>query len=308
MRHKPVLLREVLEILNIKPDGIYVDATVGCGGHALETAKRLKSGLLIGIDCDAEALRCAEETLRDFADKIKLIHASFRDLERILDELHIEAVDGILFDLGLSSLQLDSAHRGFSFQKDGPLDMRMDQDLKLTAKDIVNSYSSDELMHLFKKFGEERWAKRIAREIIRYRAHIEIQTTHQLAEIVKSAVPMAEKRKLDIHPATKVFQALRIAVNDELDNLKAGLQAGFSKLRQGGVMAVISFHSLEDRIVKNFFKEKARSCICPPELPICRCNKKVEAELLKLIRPSEQEIKENPRARSAKLRAVRKIS
>lgn len=307
MRHKPVLLREVLEVLNMKPEGIYVDATVGCGGHACETAKRLKSGLLIGIDCDKEALRCAEETLGDFATKIKLIKANFKDLANILDDLHIESVDGILFDLGVSSLQLESAHRGFSFQKEGPLDMRMDLSSKLTAKDIVNSYPADELAQLFKKFGEERWAKRIAREIVRQRAQAEIQNTKQLAEVVRSAIPMAARRRLHIHPATKVFQALRIAVNDELENLKIALQAGFSKLRKGGVMAVISFHSLEDRIVKDFFKEKAKSCICPPGLPICRCNKKVEASPFKLIRPSEQEIKGNPRARSAKLRAVRKI-
>lgn len=307
MRHKPVLLREALEALNIKSDGIYVDATVGCGGHAREIAKRLIDGLLIGIDCDAEALRCAEETLSDLAANTKLIHANFRELANILDGLHIGGVDGILFDLGVSSLQLDSARRGFSFQKEGPLDMRMDQSLKLTAKEIVNSYSAAELAQLFKEYGEERWAKRIAREIVKRRVHAEIQTTKQLAEIVKSAIPMAAQRKLFIHPATKAFQALRIAVNDELENLKAGLQVGFSKLRQGGVMAVISFHSLEDRIVKDFFKEKAQSCICPPELPVCRCNKKIEAELFKPIRPSEQEVKQNPRARSAKLRAARKI-
>lgn len=307
MRHKPVLLRGVLEVLDIKPDGIYVDATVGCGGHAKEIAKKLDKGLLICIDCDAEALRCAEETLSDFAAKIKLMHANFRDLAKLLDDLDIEAVEGILFDLGISSLQLDSAHRGFSFQKDGPLDMRMDQHLEITAKDIVNSYSAEELARLFKEFGEERWAQKIAREIIKYRARAEIQTTLQLAQIVESAIPMAAQRKLAIHPATKTFQALRMAVNDELENLKAGLQAGFSKLRQGGVMVVISFHSLEDRIVKNFFKEKAKGCICPPQLPACCCNKKIEAELFKLIRPSEQEIKENPRSRSAKLRAARKI-
>jgi len=307
MRHKPVLLREVLEILNIKPDGIYVDATVGCGGHAKEIAKRLDNGLLIGIDCDAEALRCAEEALSEFAAKIRLIHANFRDLDGILGDLHIEAVDGMLFDLGVSSLQLDSAQRGFSFQKEGPLDMRMDRSLKLTAKDIVNSYSVEELARLFKELGEERWANKIAREIVRHRARAEVQTTLQLAEIVKSVIPMAAQRKLGIHPATKVFQALRIAVNDELENLKEGLQTGFRKLRQGGVMAVISFHSLEDRMVKNFFKEKAQSCICPPQLPVCRCHKKIEAELFRLIRPSKREIEENPRARSAKLRAARKL-
>jgi len=307
MIHRPVLLHEVLNILDVKADGIYVDATVGCGGHAREIAKSLKQGRLIGIDLDQKALQCAEEDLRPFAEKIKLIQANFKDLELVLDSLGISKIDGILFDLGVSSLQLDSPARGFSFRYDSELDMRMDQNSKLTAKEIVNNYSAAELIKILKDFGEERWASRIVEEIIKRRAQGPISTTKQLAEIIESAIPKAAQQKLKIHPATKTFQALRIAVNSELENLQLGLEAGYRRLKKGGVMAVISFHSLEDRMAKNFFKEKAQSCICPPDLPVCRCGKVVEVELFKPITPSLEERTKNPRARSARLRAARKI-
>lgn len=301
------MLHEVLEILEIKADGIYVDATVGCGGHAREIAKRLKQGRLIGIDLDQQALRCAEDNLSPFAERIKLMQANFKDLEMVLDSLDISEIDGILFDLGVSSLQLDSSERGFSFRYDGELDMRMDQSSSLTAYEIVNNYPAAELIKILKEYGEERWASRIVAEIIRRRERGPIFTTKQLAEIIEQAIPKAAQRKAKIHPATKTFQALRIAVNSELENLQLGLEAGYRRLKKGGVMAVISFHSLEDRIVKNFFKEKAQSCICPPDLPVCRCGKIVEMELFKPITPSLEELTRNPRARSARLRAARKM-
>jgi len=301
MIHKPVLLKEVIELLDIKPDGIYLDATVGGGGHAYEIAKRLQNGLLIGLDWDAQALEYARRCLKPFKDKVKLIQANFRDLEGVLEGLDIDQADGMLFDLGLSSIHLDTPQRGFSFRRDGPLDMRMDRENNsLTAAEIVNTYSRDELIKILKEYGEERWAPRIANVIIEARRQRPLETTCQLAELVTGAIPAAARRKMKIHPATRTFQALRIEVNDELENLRLSLEAGFRRLALGGMIVVISFHSLEDRIVKRFFYAKAGKGTYLGE-------RLKEAELFKLVRPSSGEIAANPRARSAKLRVARKV-
>ncbi|MGQ9477312.1 MAG: 16S rRNA (cytosine(1402)-N(4))-methyltransferase RsmH [Candidatus Bipolaricaulia bacterium] len=291
--HKPVLLREVVELLEVKPGGTYLDCTVGGGGHAFEIAKRLDTGLLIGLDWDSQALEEARLRLEPFKGRVRLVRANFRDLEGVLDQLAIPQVEGLLFDLGLCAIHVDSPERGFSFRSDGPLDMRMDREGNpLTAAEIVNSYSRGELIRILREYGEERWAHRIADAIIRAREREPFERTLQLAELVVGAIPAPARRRMKIHPATRTFQALRIAVNDELGNLREGLAAGFRRLAPGGVMAVISFHSLEDRIVKRFFRSKA-------DLG--------EAEPFKLIRPTAFEVEENPRARSAKLRAARKV-
>ncbi|MFQ6117080.1 MAG: 16S rRNA (cytosine(1402)-N(4))-methyltransferase RsmH [Candidatus Bipolaricaulia bacterium] len=299
--HRPVLLRETLELLDVKPDGVYLDATVGGGGHACEIAKQLKEGLLIGLDWDGQALEHARERLKSFGDRVKLIQANFADLEEVLDRLDIDLVDGALFDLGLSSLHLDSPERGFSFRGDGPLDMRMDREHNtLTAAEIVNTYTREELIEILREYGEERWAPRIADAIIEARKRGPLERTRELADLIAGAIPAAPRRKMKIHPATRTFQALRIAVNDELENLQMGLEAAFRRLLPGGMIVVISFHSLEDRIVKRFFRSKAGKDAYLGERP-------VEAELFKLVRPGPEEVAANPRARSAKLRAARKV-
>jgi len=298
MIHKPVLLREVIKLLKIKPDGVYLDATVGGGGHAFEIAKRLESGELIGLDWDSQALAHARKRLEPFKDRVRLIQANFADLEEVLDRLEVDQVDGVLFDLGLSSLQVESPARGFSFRTNGPLDMRMDREHNtLTAAEVVNTYSRDELVRILREYGEERWAPRIAGAIIEARP---LETTRELAELVAGAIPPAARRKMKIDPATRTFQALRIAVNDELANLRMGLEAGFRRLKPGGMIVVISFHSLEDRIVKRFFRAKAGKDSYLGDRP-------VEAELFKLVRPTAEEVAANPRARSARLRAARKV-
>lgn len=311
MKHQPVLLREVLEYLQIKPDGVYVDATVASGGHALEIVRKLAHGRLIALDLDPQALEIARETLQDYLEYVKLVHANYRELERVLDELNIVEVNGVLLDLGLSSLQLADPRRGFSFQRDAPLDMRFDPDAPLTARDIVNEYPREELIKILKEYGEERWAARIALEIVRARERAAIETTSQLASLVEQAIPKPAQRKYlqghGIHPATRTFQALRIAVNDELENVREGLEAAFRRLASGGRLVAISFHSLEDRIVKRFMREKARGCICPPDFPICQCGRVPEAELLGEATPSLEELSQNPRARSARLRALQKL-
>jgi 16S rRNA (cytosine1402-N4)-methyltransferase len=311
--HEPVLVREVLKHLDVREDGIYVDATVGAGGHALEIAKRLRPprGRLLGLDVDPDALEMARDTLRDYLDRAELVRASYTELERVLDERKIESVDGALFDFGLSSLQLADPARGFSFQLDAPLDMRFDLENPVTARAIVNTYSQQELARILREHGEERWAGRIAAEIVRAREREPIETTGQLVEIVLRAVPKPAQReyweKRGIHPATRTFQALRIAVNRELENIETGLEAAFRRLRPGGRLVAISFHSLEDRIVKRFMREKSRGCLCPPEFPVCQCSDTPEAELLGKATPSPEEISRNPRARSARLRALRRL-
>lgn len=306
-----MLLRESIEYLSLKPDGIYVDATVGGGGHALEIARRLTQGRLIALDLDPSALKIAQETLRDHLERVELVHANYRDLEEILDELGIVEVNGVLIDLGLSSLQLADPDRGFSFQIDAPLDMRFDSENPLTVRAIVNEYPREELIEILKAYGEERFAGRIVTEVVRERTRAPIETTHQLVAIIERAIPKPAQRGYlegrSIHPATRTFQALRIAVNDELANVKEGLEAAFRRLAVSGRLVVISFHSLEDRIVKRFMKGQAQGCTCPPDFPVCQCGRTPEAEILGEATPSPEELSKNPRARSARLRAMRKL-
>jgi len=306
--HRPVLSQEVVSLLDPRPGGVVVDGTVGLGGHAKALLQAESGVTVIGIDRDEEALRHAAKRLSPFKERVRLIHGNYRDLGEHLDVLGIDTITGFLLDLGLSSLQLDTANRGFSFRYDGPLDMRMDTTQSMTAAELVNHSSEDELVRILHDYGEERFARRIVRAILAARAKELIKTTGRLAEIVHSAIPRKFHPKV-IHPATRTFQALRIAVNEELANLKEGLEAGLQAIAPGGVIAVISFHSLEDRIVKGFFRYKALSCTCPPDFPVCVCDKKVEMEIItrKPIRPSPEEVAKNPRARSAKLRVARKL-
>jgi len=307
--HIPVLVKEVLEILRCERPGIYVDCTVGAGGHARAILSASPESRLIGIDRDEEALEIARENLKEFGDRVILIHDNFINLDRILQETGTGEVDGILFDLGLSSIQLESAERGFSFQKEGPLDMRMDRRESTTAADLINTLPQEELEDLFRRYGEERWARRIATAIVKEREKHPITTTRELVDIIMNAVPQSYKFRR-IHPATKVFQALRIAVNKELDNLKEALVKAVHMLKKGGRLCVISFHSLEDRIVKHTFRDLARGCICPPHIPVCVCGRKKLVSLItsRPITPEPEEIQLNPRARSAKMRCVEKIS
>jgi 16S rRNA (cytosine1402-N4)-methyltransferase len=306
--HWPVLRKEVALLINPQPGRIYVDGTVGLGGHTEALLDAQPEITVIGIDLDAEALEIAGKRLSRFGSRVHLIHGNFRDIADHLNRLGSKSIAGLLLDLGLSSLQVDSASRGFSFRLDGPLDMRMDPSQDVTASDLVNAASEAAITDILRRFGEERFAGRIARGIVTARAKSPLKTTQALAEIVRQAIPKRYHPKR-IDPATRTFQALRLAVNRELENLKAGLEAGFEVVDPDGVIAVISFHSLEDRTVKEFFRAKALSCTCPPDLPVCVCNKHVEAEILtrKPIRASCAEVVENPRARSAKLRAARKV-
>jgi len=306
--HQPVLMHEVVKLLSPRLRGVIVDGTLGMGGHSEALLAAYPTIEVVGIDRDEEALAIAKKCLAPFGGRVRFVHDNYRNCVDILGSLGVDRIDGFLLDLGLSSLQLDRPERGFSFRTSGPLDMRMDRTRGVSAADIANSASAEELSDIIARYGEERFAHRIARAIVVARAKGKIETTDELARVVFGAIP----RKFHpprIHPATRTFQALRIAVNDELANLEKGLEAGFSVLSSGGVMAVISFHSLEDRIVKGFFRYKALSCICPPDLPVCMCDKKVEMEVLtkKPILPSPDEISKNSRARSAKLRAARKL-
>jgi len=309
--HTPVMLEECVESLNIKPDGIYIDGTMGGGGHSLEIFKKLdKNGVLLGIDQDLEALRAAEARLRSVGGQAELIlvHSNFRNIKDILNRNGIKGVDGILLDIGVSSHQLDESERGFSYMKDAPLDMRMDKGQHITAKDIINGYSYHDLLKIISGYGEERWASRIAGFIVKARETKLIETTGELAGIIKSAIP-AQARRTGPHPAKRTFQAIRIAVNDELGALKKVIIDGAEVLNKGGRFCIISFHSLEDRIVKEEFNRLAKPCTCPPEFPVCICNKKPAAVLItrKPITPGEIEVEENPRSRSAKLRVIEKI-
>ena len=306
--HQPVLMREVVDLLSPRAGAVIVDGTIGMGGHSEALLSAHPTIEIIGIDRDEDALSIAKKRLASFGDRVRLVHGNYRDCVDLLSALDVDRIDGFLLDLGLSSLQLDRPERGFSFRASGPLDMRMDRTSGASAADLVNDASAEELSGIISRYGEERFSHRIASAIAAARTKGRIETTDELARIVYDAIP----RKFHpprIHPATRTFQALRIAVNDELSNLESGLEASFSILSAGGVMAVISFHSLEDRIVKGFFRYKALSCICPPDLPVCMCDKKVEMEVLtkKPIVPSDEEIDANPRARSAKLRAARKL-
>ena len=305
--HVSVLLNECIEGLDIKPDGIYVDGTMGGAGHSTEIVKKLKDGILIGFDQDINAINTAKERLKPYEDRVKLVHSNFENIKSEIEKLGIEKIDGLLLDLGVSSHQLDEAERGFSYMQDAPLDMRMDSRVRMGAKEVVNGYSQKELERVIKEYGEENWAARIAQFIVESREEKEIETTLELVDIIKRAIP--KKARIDgPHPAKRTFQAIRIEVNRELDVIERTINDAVSIMNKGGRICIITFHSLEDRIVKNAFKELAKSCICPPELPICMCDKKSEVKIItrKPILPSSEEIEVNPRSRSAKLRIAQK--
>ena len=301
--HQPVLYHEIIHALQPKNAGCYVDGTLGAGGHARGILEACApDGCLLGLDVDPQALALARETLAPYGERARLIQASYDSLAETLREIGWDEVDGILLDLGLSSMQLDTPERGFSFQQDAPLDMRFDPDSPTTAADLVNTLPQDELADLIYRYGEERASRRIAQAILKARP---LQTTRQLAAVIETVLP----RKRHIHPATKTFQALRIAVNEELDKIKNVLPQAVAALRPGGRLAVISFHSLEDRIVKAYFRKESRDCICPPKQPICTCGHKATLKEIskKPIIPGEAEMEANPRARSAKLRIAEKL-
>ncbi|AAM24855.1 16S rRNA (cytosine(1402)-N(4))-methyltransferase RsmH [Caldanaerobacter subterraneus] len=304
--HKSVLLKETIEHLNINPEGIYVDGTLGGGGHSEEILKRLTTGKLIAIDRDEEAILAAKERLKDYKNVI-YIKDNFKNIKEILRNLGIEKVDGILLDLGVSSYQLEEVERGFSYMKDAPLDMRMDKTSPFSAYDVVNRYSEKELERVIREYGEEKWASRIAKFIVEERKKGDIKTTSQLVEIIKKAIP-ASARRTGPHPAKRTFQAIRIEVNEELKDLDRALEDMVEVLRGKGRIAVITFHSLEDRIVKNTFKKLENPCTCPPGLP-CTCGKQPVIKIItkKPILPSKEEVEENPRSRSAKLRVAEKL-
>ena len=306
--HRPVLLEECLEALAIRPDGVYVDGTLGRAGHSLEIARRLTTGRLIGIDRDETAIAAARERLRDYMDHVTLVHSNFDRIGAILEELNISGADGMLFDLGVSSPQLDDAQRGFSYMHDAPLDMRMDRTAALDAHQVVNRWPYEELRRILYEYGEERYAPAIAKGICRARETAPIETTLQLVDVIKSAMPPQALREKQ-HPAKRSFQAIRIAVNDELGELPPMLNAAVEHLNAGGRLAVISFHSLEDRIIKKTMQELATGCTCPPNFPVCVCGKTPKMKLIsrKPITPGDRELTENPRARSAKLRVAEKL-
>lgn len=302
--HIPVLFNETIEGLNVRPNGIYVDGTAGGAGHSTEIAKRLKTGRLIAIDQDPDAVKTATERLKDYSATV--IQGNYRNMKTYLTELGLKGADGILLDIGVSSHQIDTAERGFSFHNDAPLDMRMSQS-GTTAADLVNTLTAEELAKIFRDFGEEKFAWKIAQNIVRIRASEPILTTGRLAEIISASVPAKVKR--EGNPSRQCFQALRIAVNDELGALKEGIDSAWDSLNKGGRLAIITFHSLEDRIVKNMFKDLCTGCTCPPDIPICVCGKTPQAKPItkKPITATEEELKENTRSRSAKLRIIEKL-
>lgn len=307
--HIPVMLDECLEGLNIKADGIYVDGTVGGAGHSIEIVKRLSgNGRLICVDKDEDALKAAGERLAPYSDRVTFIHDDYKNLVAELDSIGVGKVDGILLDLGVSSYQLDNAERGFSYMKDAPLDMRMDRSQRISAYEVVNGYSESELARILFDYGEEKLARQIARNIIKARAEKPIETTLELAKIVEDTYPAKTRWKFG-HPAKRTFQAIRIEVNDELSSLGDAVTQMARRLEKGGRMAVITFHSLEDRIVKSAFKELSLACTCPPDFPVCVCGKVQEVELVnkKPIVASEGELEKNSRSQSAKLRVIEKL-
>ena len=309
-QHASVLLDECIEALNVRPGGVYLDGTLGGAGHSLEIAKRLTTGRLIGVDRDPAALEAAERRLADYMDRVTLVHSNFRALGAILDGLGIEAVDGMLFDLGVSSPQLDDGSRGFSYMADAPLDMRMDGSASLTAYEVVNTWDENRLNRILWDYGEERYARRITAAILRAREQKPIETTLELVELIKSAMPAPALREKQ-HPAKRSFQAIRIAVNDELGAVSAMMETAPDKLKVGGRLCVISFHSLEDRIVKSGIQARENGCTCPREAPapICTCGfvKTLRSVSRKPILPSPRELAANPRARSAKLRVAERV-
>ena len=306
--HVSVLLEECIEGLNIKPDGIYVDGTLGGAGHSSRIAAKLTTGRHIGIDRDPVALKAAAQRLQPYEDRVTLVHSNFSEIKSVLEELNIDGVDGILLDLGVSSPQLDDGERGFSYMVDAPLDMRMNNEDSLSADTVVNSWSYDELKRILYEYGEERYAPRIAAAICARREEAPIRTTLELVDIIRSAMPAAALREKQ-HPAKRSFQAIRIAVNDELNSVAKVMEDAIPKLNPGGRLAVITFHSLEDRIVKNAMANAARGCTCPPSFPVCVCGKKPQVKIItrKPIVSGEEELERNPRARSAKLRICEKL-
>ena len=305
--HVSVLRQETIDNLITDPDGIYVDCTLGGGGHSRALAGRLSAkATLIGLDQDKDAISAATERLKDTACRRILVQRNFRYLPDVLDELGIEKVDGVMFDLGVSSYQLDTPERGFSYMQDGPLDMRMDQEAKRTAADIVNGYSEEALADVIYKYGEERWSRRIAQFIVKARREKPLTRTGELVAVIKAAIPKGARQD-GPHPAKRTFQAIRIEVNDELKILDSTMETAVAHLKKGGRIGVITFHSLEDRIIKQCFKRMARGCICPPELPVCVCGHVPELKKQKEFVPTAEELSDNPRARSARLRGAEKI-
>lgn len=303
-KHKSVLLNETIDGLNIKPDGIYVDGTLGGGGHAYEVCRRLgEKGSIIGIDQDAAAIEAASARLKDFGEKVTIVRSNYCDMKSKLHELGIDKVDGIVLDLGVSSYQLDTAERGFSYREDAPLDMRMDTRQKMTARDIVNDYTEADLYRVIRDYGEDKFAKNIAKHIVQARAVKPVETTAELSEIIRASIPMKFQKKSG-HPAKRTFQAIRIELNRELDVLRDSLDDMIDLLNPGGRLCIITFHSLEDRIVKSAFRKNENPCTCPPDFPVCVCGKKSKGSIItkKPILPSKEELEYNSRSKSAKLR------
>ena len=306
-KHKSVMLDEVLNALDVKPEGTYLDCTLGGAGHARAIGERLNErGLLIGLDQDEDAITAATENLSGLACDVRIVRGNFSELNAILDDLGIDKIDGATFDLGISSYQIDTANRGFSYMHDAPLDMRMDRRRTLTARDVINSYDEDRLIKIFREYGEERFAKRIAAAVCRTRKTSAIETTGELARLIERTAPRTQHGG---HPAKRVFQAIRIEVNGELDILADAIKKAVDRLKPGGRLAVITFHSLEDRIIKETFRTLAQGCICPKSFPVCVCNHKASIKILgKAKAPTLAEVEGNSRAKSAKLRVVEKIS
>jgi 16S rRNA (cytosine1402-N4)-methyltransferase len=308
-KHKSVLLEETIDSLNIKPDGIYVDGTLGGGGHASQVCQRLNSqGRLIGIDQDGAAILAASQRLKEYEDKVLIVRSNYQEIKQVLKELGIQKADGIYLDLGVSSYQFDTAERGFSYRADAPLDMRMDLRRTETAADIVNEYSEMDLYHIIRDYGEEKFAKNIAKHVVKARQEKRIETTGELVEIIKAAIPM-KMRAVGGHPAKKTFQALRIEVNHELEVLENSIDTMIELLNQGGRLCIITFHSLEDRIVKQRFRENENPCVCPPDFPVCVCGRTSKGKVItrKPIIPTERETEENKRSKSSKLRVFERV-
>ena len=308
-KHKSVLLNETIDGLNIKPDGIYVDGTLGGGGHAYEVCRRLgEKGSIIGIDQDAAAIEAASARLKDFGEKVTIVRSNYCDMKSKLHELGIDKVDGIVLDLGVSSYQLDTAERGFSYREDAPLDMRMDTRQKMTARDIVNDYTEADLYRVIRDYGEDKFAKNIAKHIVQARAVKPVETTAELSEIIRASIPMKFQKKSG-HPAKRTFQAIRIELNRELDVLRDSLDDMIDLLNPGGRLCIITFHSLEDRIVKSAFRKNENPCTCPPDFPVCVCGKKSKGKVItrKPIVPGDEELNENQRSKSSKLRVFERI-
>lgn len=308
-KHIPVLFREIMDIMSAKPGELFVDCTLGGGGHSRGFLECMGStGRLIGIDQDINAIQAAKENLAEFGDRVTYVHSNYNHLDEILNTYAPDGVDGILFDIGVSSHQLDEKERGFSYMQDAPLDMRMNQDQAFCAWDVVNTYSEEELHRILKEYGEERWAKRIAKFIVEFRKEKPVDTTGELVDIIKKAIPKGAREE-GSHPAKRTFQAIRIEVNNELGVLTDTISVAAKHLKKGGRLGIISFHSLEDRIVKEQFRYLASDCICPPELPFCQCDKVSEVKILtrKPVVATKEELEQNSRSKSAKFRAVEKI-